>query len=161
MVFKVIGGSARPTGLTAANVLGLSNQTSPVASYAVPAANRPTRLEGVRVIARRPELPRRLGPNAAAILELLRDRGRWAELSPQETVARMLELLREEGRYEQLARAAEKEPPRVRAMLGALGETIGAPATVVERLRKSLNPLSRFEFGVFRLLPNAKAWQAK
>ncbi len=161
VVFKVLGGRARPTGPTAANVLGFSTQTSPVAVYAVSAANKPSRLEGARVIPRRPELPRSLGAEDAAILEILRDRGRWAELSPEETVARMQKLLREEGRYERLARAAEKEPPRVRAMLGALGETIGAPEAVLRRLRQSLNPLSKFEFGVFRVLPNAKEWQGK
>ena len=161
VVFKVLGGSARPTGPTAANVLGFSTQTLPVAVYAVSAANKPSRLEGARVIPRRPELPRSLGAEDAAILEILRDRGCWAELSPEETVARMQKLLREEGRYERLARAAAKEPPRVRAMLGALGETIGAPGASVAELRKTLNPLSRFEFGLFRVLPNAKEWQAK
>jgi hypothetical protein len=49
----------------------------------------------------------------------------------------------------------------VRALLGALGEHIGKHPKAVTQLRGSLNPLSRFDFGVFVAMPNAKAWQAK
>lgn len=70
-------------------------------------------------------------------------------------------LLREEGRYLRLAEVADTEPPRVRALLGALGEQLGGHPKVVSQLLDSLNPLSRFDFGLFTGLPNAKAWQAK
>ncbi len=46
-------------------------------------------------------------------------------------------------------------------MLGALGTGVGADPAAVQRLRKSLNPLSRFDFGLFRGLPHAREWQAK
>jgi hypothetical protein len=59
------------------------------------------------------------------------------------------------------APAATQEPPRVRAMLGALGEFAGADEQYVRELRESLNPLSRFDFGVLATLPNARSWQAK
>ena len=35
------------------------------------------------------------------------------------------------------------------------------PAPLLDRLRRSLNPLSRFDFGQLRNLRYAKEWQAK
>jgi hypothetical protein len=82
-------------------------------------------------------------------------------LSPEATVRRTLEILAEKGRYRRLLAAADTEPPRVRALLGALGQELGTAQRTLERLRASLNPLSRFEFGLFSGLPSARAWQAK
>jgi hypothetical protein len=45
--------------------------------------------------------------------------------------------------------------------MGALGEQIGKPAKMLHHLRASLNPFSRFDFGVLSALPNARSWQAK
>ena len=46
-------------------------------------------------------------------------------------------------------------------MLGAIGEQIGKKGTILGRLRASLNPLSRFDFGLLAGLRSAKRWQAK
>jgi hypothetical protein len=94
-------------------------------------------------------------------LDFLRTGGRTSERSPQATIRRTLELLSEAGRYRRLTDIGDAEPPRVRALLGALGERIGKHPKAVTQLRGSLNPLSRFDFGVFVAMPNAKAWQAK
>jgi hypothetical protein len=56
---------------------------------------------------------------------------------------------------------APSEPPRVRAMLGAIGQQIGQPGKVLARLRSTLNPLSRFDFGILTALAHALEWQAK
>jgi hypothetical protein len=53
------------------------------------------------------------------------------------------------------------EPPRVRAMLGTLGAELGMPDRTLQKLRTSLNPLSRYDFGALRALRHARAWQAK
>jgi hypothetical protein len=53
------------------------------------------------------------------------------------------------------------EPPRVRAIIGALLELSNVAQSTVEPLKKSLNPLSKFDFGLFTELPNAHQWQAK
>lgn len=95
------------------------------------------------------------------MLELLRDRASTSDLPPAKTAQRLQELLSDRERFARLARAATDEPPRVRAMLGALGECAGADEQQVRALRKSLNPLSRFDFGVLSALPNARSWQAK
>ena len=60
-----------------------------------------------------------------------------------------------------LLRVATTEPPRVRALLGAFGQVLRTPDALLMGLRRSLHPLSRFEFGVFGVLPTAEAWQAK
>jgi hypothetical protein len=53
------------------------------------------------------------------------------------------------------------EPPRVRAIIGAIGEQLRKKPAVLDHLRASLNPSSRFEFGVFAALPHARKWQSK
>jgi hypothetical protein len=49
----------------------------------------------------------------------------------------------------------------VRAILGAIGEQIGKKPAAIRRLRASLNPFSKYDFGFFSSLPGAKHWQAK
>ena len=99
------------------------------------------------------------------MLEFLRDRGSYGEYGPTATLERLRALLLEPGaahdRYRPLVSVALTEPPRVRAMLGALMHWAGLPESLWTPLRKSLNRLSRFEFGLFVALPNAKEWLAK
>lgn len=49
----------------------------------------------------------------------------------------------------------------MRATLGALGQDLGMPESVLAPLRASLNPLSRFDFGSLASLRSAKEWQGK
>jgi hypothetical protein len=69
--------------------------------------------------------------------------------------------LSEPGRFERLLAAAASEPPRVRAMLGAIGQQTGQPGSKLARLRESGLRLSRFDFGILATLANAREWQAK
>jgi len=69
--------------------------------------------------------------------------------------------LSQPGTLERLLKVSRHEPPRVRAMLGAFGEKIGHKPEVLRQLRASLNPFSKFDFGMLAALPNARAWQAK
>ncbi|MBS1868041.1 MAG: AbiEi antitoxin N-terminal domain-containing protein [Actinobacteria bacterium] len=150
-----------PAGLSAANVLGLSTQNPARGEFATPASDPPTALAGSRVRTRRPRSRATLTSEEGALLELLRDRATTSDLAPAETAQRLQELLSDGERFARLAQAASEEPPRVRAMLGALGELAGAEEQHVRALRKSLNPLSRFDFGMLSTLPNARDWQAK
>lgn len=152
-----------PSGVAAANLLGFSTQTAARGELATIASSLPRKLIGDDAVvhARRPADWASLSEPDAALLDVLRRSGRTSELSPDETLRRTLELLRADGRFGRLARIASSEPPRVRAMLGALGEQIHARRKTLDELRLSLNPLSRFEFGTFARLPNAQAWQAK
>jgi hypothetical protein len=148
-------------GLSAANELGLSTQNPRRPEYATPAPGAPTALKGAVVHTGRPAERAGLSAEDGAILETLRERAHSSDLSPTKTAGRLLRLLDDEQRFRALARAAEAEPPRVRAMLGAIGEELGMPAGALERLRKGLNPLSRFDFGALSSLRYARQWQAK
>lgn len=91
----------------------------------------------------------------------MRERARSSDLPPDETAKRLLRLLAKEGRFSRLTKAALAEPPRVRAMLGALGQELDVLPSQLEPLRESLNLLSRFDFGQLAGLRHAREWQAK
>jgi hypothetical protein len=150
-----------PTGLSASAALGLSTQNPARPEFATPAASAPAALQDATVHTRRPASRFELDAPDGALLELLRDRARYSDLSPQETVRRLVSMLSDRARFKRLAKAALSEPPRVRAMLGALGEQAGAPTAALAELRESLNPISRFDFGALAALPNAREWQAR
>lgn len=161
VVSQTLKAPLHAAGLSAANALGLSTQNPGRPEYATPAASPPTALRGTIVHTRRPAQRGALPAEDGAILETLRDRARYSDLSPKQTVRRLLGLLADEGRFVALADVAMAEPPRVRAMLGAIGQELNMPAPILSRLRGSLNPLSRFDFGRLRSLRHAGEWQAK
>jgi hypothetical protein len=152
-----------PSGLSAANLLGFTTQMASRGEIATIAPSLPRKLIGNDTIihTRRPERWARLSEADAALLDFLRHEGKFSELSEEETIQRTLALLSKEGRLDRLLRIARSEPPRVRAMLGALGERLGANPRMLRHLQGSLNQLSRFDFGALKLLPNARKWQAK
>lgn len=150
-----------PAGLTAANMLGLTTQNPKTLEYATPAPTRPQILARARVHTKRPPQREALSAKDGAILETLRERARSSDLSPPRTVETLVRLLAEDDTFERIATAALFEPPRVRAMLGALGQELGVPDDKLARLRESLNPLSRFDFGDLGQLRHAREWRAK
>lgn len=150
-----------PAGLSAANVLGLTAQNPRYHEYATPAPGSPTALRNAIVHTGRPSQRVGLSAEDGAILETLRDRANSSDLPPEQTAERLLRFLADAERFRRLADAALAEPPRVRAMLGALGQQLDVPARILGRLRRSLNPLSRFDFGLLTSMRYAKEWQAK
>ncbi|MGD9689486.1 MAG: hypothetical protein AB7K52_07230 [Phycisphaerales bacterium] len=156
-------GGVFPAGIAAAGMLGLTTQTARRKEVATSALSLPRKLVGSDTVihTRRPEAWSSLTPTEAAILDVLRRGARSSELTPQETAKRLQRLLQEDNRLKRLLRVALSEPPRVRAMLGALAEDIRPKRSELVRLRASLNPFSRFDFGLLGVLPHAKKWQAK
>jgi hypothetical protein len=152
-----------PSGIAAAGLLGFTTQTARRGELATSALSLPRKLIGRETIvhARRPEAWSKLSEIDAALLDFLRRGGRTSELTPRETIRKTRALLMERNRYRRLIAVADTEPPRVRAILGALGEQVGRPAGELNRLRMSLNSLSRFDFGIFADMENARDWQAK
>jgi len=152
-----------PSGVTAANLLGFTTQTAGRGEVATSGFTLPRKLLGPDTVVhtRRPEAWAGLSDEDAALLDFLRRGGKTSELPPHQTIRRALRLLSEKGRFHRLLKIAATEPPRARALLGALGEQIGIKVAALATLRATLNPLSRFDFGVFSELPNATAWQAK
>jgi hypothetical protein len=152
-----------PSGIAAANILGFTTQAAARREIATTANNLPRKLIGEDVIihTRRPAAWAELSESEAAMLDFLRRGGELSELPPTQTVKRTLSFLSAGRQYEHLLKVASTEPPRVRAILGALGENLGKKPRALRQLRESLNPSSRFDFGAFAALPHARAWQAK
>jgi hypothetical protein len=152
-----------PSGISAAGLLGFTTQTARRGEVATSALSLPRKLIGSDTVVhtRRPEAWASLSHPDAALLDFLRRGGKTSELSPEETVRRTLALCSERGRFERLLKIAASEPPRVRALLGAIGEGIAKQPAALARLRASLNPFSGFDFGLLSGLPHARKWQAK
>lgn len=152
-----------PSGIAAANRLGFSTQTARQSEVATTALSLPRKLlaPGTIVHTRRPAAWNNLSEQDAALLDFLRQGGNTSELSPEQTVRRVLDLFSQPGQWERLLRVAATEPPRIRAMLGAIGTHRGCDAPALNRLRATLNPFSKFDFGRLSGLPHAREWQAR
>jgi hypothetical protein len=152
-----------PSGISAASLLGFTTQTARRGEVSTSALSLPRKLIGPETVihTRRPEAWAGLSDADAALLDFLRRGGRTSELSPEETTRKTLSLISQKGRLERLLKVADSEPPRVRALLGAIAEEIGKNAAARARLRASLNPFSRFDFGLLAGLSHAGSWQAK
>lgn len=152
-----------PAGNAAANLLGFTTQNAAKVEVATNKLSLPRLIVGKETVihTRRPESWKTLSSKEAALLDFLRKGGKNSELSSEETVKKLLEHFRKEDLFESLIRVTESEPPRVRAMLGAIGQQIGSQKDILISLKKSLNPLSRFDFGNLITLKYAKQWQAK
>jgi hypothetical protein len=152
-----------PAGVAAANLLGLTTQNPARIELATNGSSLPRLIVGKETVihTRRPDSWRTLSETEAALLDVLRNRGAFSELAPDELVGKLLVHVGEKGRLERLLKVAPSEPPRVRALLGAIGQQLGQSERRLAELRKSLNPLSRFDFGNLIALTHAKEWQAK
>jgi len=157
------GNRVFPSGIAAANLLGFTTQNPNKIEIATNALSLPRMLVGRNAIihTRRPEAWSSLREADAALLDFLRQGGKTSELSPEETIRKTLKLLSEEDCFERLMMVAIHEPPRVKALLGALGEQLGKKHAYLEKLKKHLNPFSKFDFGLFGSLKTAAKWNAK
>jgi hypothetical protein len=152
-----------PAGVNAANLLGFTTQNAIDGTFATTANSLPTAWLGQRakLYTRRPSTWENLSATEAALLDFLRSRGEWSDLSPAETNLQLLNHFRVPGRFDRLVAIAHAEPPRVRAMLGAIGQELKYAKDLLQQLRTGLNPYSRFEFGKLSTLWYATEWQAK
>ena len=152
-----------PVGIAAANLLGFTTQNPARVEVATNGSSLPRLIFGNETVihTRRPESWRNLSEMDGALLDFLRNRAEASEQSSEETVKKLLGYFREHGRFDRLLGIAQSEPPRVRAMLGAIGQQLGHHESMLLSLRQSLNPLSRFDFGLLAALAHAREWQAK
>lgn len=160
-VGELVGrGRSNPAGLTAANALGLTTHVPARMEFAVE-GKRPTPPRGVAFKTRTGTNRRDLPAREAALLEVLRDINHLTDLSPPETTRKLRRVLADDLARSRVVRAAIGEPPRVRAMTGALAEAAGASETELKSLRKTLNPMTRYDFGALSVLPTARTWGAR
>ena len=152
-----------PAGAGAANMLGFTTQNPTRIEVATNGVSLPRLFYSKDAIVhtRRPESWLALSQTDAALLDFLRNRGTSSALPAEETLNKLLGYFREPGRLERLLKISPTEPPRVRAMLGAIAQQLGQSNSRLSRLRSTLNPLSRFDFGILVTLPYAREWQAK
>jgi hypothetical protein len=164
VALKKLEGKTRLTGASAANILGLSTQV-PARPQLIAFASQPPKNAGAaRIRLRRSSRLHPLPALEGALLEFIRDRGETADTGPEESFRRLRDFLTRQlttSRLRELRQAALAEPPRVRAILGALLAYAELPENLWEPLKASLNPLTKFDFGLFAELPNAREWQAK
>jgi hypothetical protein len=146
-----------PAGVNAANLLGFTTQNAIDGTFATTAWLG----QRAKLFTRRPSTWENLSATEAALLDFLRSRGEWSDLSPSETNQQLLNHFRVPGRFERLVAIAHAEPPRVRAMLGAIGQELKYAKDLLQQLRAGLNPYSRFEFGKLSSLWYAQEWQAR
>jgi len=153
----------KPSGSAAYNRLGFTTQVSPTTTFAV---SRRVRLASsgsrTRLKLRPAAAVRDASADERAMLDALRDL-RWIpDTTPERVVARIGDLFRSRRvSFERVARFARREPPRVRAVLGAIGNAIGARRKVLEQLKASLNPMTHFSMGLSDKLDNAREWNIR
>lgn len=160
-VLKHKGINWKPSGLPAYNGLGLTTQVSPTLTLDVPekvyslrtGSDSKLRLRaGVTVSG--------LSDNERAVLDALRDLRRIPDSTPAEAASKIRDLFAAKRfSFSRLARRSLNEPPRVRALLGAIGTEVGADRNALMALRKSLNPMTTFRLGVSEALPSATEWR--
>lgn len=172
-VLRARGEVPMPSGVGEYNRLGLTPQMSGAVTRATRRRVAPMRVGGVRLYATtRPlDAQRGIRPEERTALDALRDITRIPDALPGDVLRRLGMLIRSgEFDFVRLARFARPEPPRVRALLGALGEELRhanvgrrVPVKMLRELRESLNPLTSFAVpGVSAALPHsAAAWHIK
>ncbi len=93
------------------------------------------------------------------ILDSIRNLKNVPDSTPTDAVTKIIGHLRTSGRsMKKLLRFAQSEPPRVRAVLGAIAEQMGYRGPETGMLKQSLNPLTKYHVDVASALPNATSW---
>lgn len=147
------------------NRLGLTTQMS---NTLTSASSRPVRMKGIRGIplrfVSRPLVEQKgIRNEERTALDSLRDIAKIPDTTPAQTISRIIHLVKG-GKldFDRLARFALAEPPRARALLGAIGEEANIDPAALRSLRRSLNPLSTYRIaGAASALSNSEEWHIK
>jgi hypothetical protein len=155
-------GTLVPSGQTQYNRLGLTDQVSAAITVASDKPMRAAPINGIRVSARVRPLRQQPGiqPHERAALDALRNVSRIPGSDSHTVVSRVKQLLANQSLdVKRLVRYAKSEPPRVRALLGAIGDDLGFTDDV-RSLRATLNPLSTFRVMKVPLV-SARSWNIR
>lgn len=145
--------------------LGLTTQMTNVLTSA---SDRTVRMKGVggvglRFVNRPLALQKGIRAGERTVLDSLRMLEKIPDSTPEQVLSRLVSLIKR-GKldFDRLARFAREEPPRVRALLGAIGETAGVDAAKLSGLRKSLNPITTYRIaGAASVLKKSAAWNIR
>jgi hypothetical protein len=145
--------------------LGLTTQAPGALTRAVSRRMRIKDVRGIplRTVTRPLSKQKGIRDEERTALDALRNAHRIPDTSPEKAIARIKTLLRTHYLdFDRLSRFATVEPPRVRALLGAIGEDLKCDLEPVTRLRRSINPLSFYKIpGASKALKHAKEWRIK
>jgi hypothetical protein len=151
----------KPRGLPVYNALGLTTQVSPVATFDVDydLTSLRTNMGGRRVRYRSVAAVKKMRPEERAVRDALRDLKSIPDTSADIVLHRIADLFRS-GRlsFGRMVKAADKEPPRVKALLGTIGTILGEGADALKSLRESLNSTTTFKLGLAESVPAARRW---
>lgn len=161
-ILKSRGIKATAGGLAAFNSLGLTTQVPSVVTLDV--EKKTGALGGATSKVRIKTVPRVRGMKAEerGVLDALAALKKIPDTTPVEVFGRVADLFKS-GRlsYSRVAEFAENEPPRVRALVGALGSLLREGLVARERLKRSLNGTTHFDLGIVGSVPEARSWQIR
>ena len=171
-VLKLRGARAVPSGNGQYNRLGLTTQVSGAITRAVSRRLHMSLASGISVYLSERPLDKQKGirPEERTALDALRRLGAIPDADTRGVLERIRVLLEARTlKFDRLARFALSEPPRVRALIGALGEEMlerrageRVPLRALSALRASVNPLTVFNIrGAAETLKRAHAWRIK
>lgn len=94
----------------------------------------------------------------AALIISLRDIKNIPDTSIQDALGKIKDQLRNSKRLNQIILLAKHEPPRVRALIGAIAQSNDFDSIKLNQLKKTLNPLSKYNLGIRQFLHTAQYW---
>ena len=148
----------KPSGLALWNKLGLTTQVPAVSTVAVDRRIEIKNLKGMVRLLRVSSL-RDITNEERAALDALRDLRFVPDTTPADTIRRLVDLCRTNVlSFTRMSKAARREPPRVRALLGLMGALLGEDERTLTRLRESLNTTTVFKLGLADAFPDAYGW---
>lgn len=159
-----------PSGSSQYNRLGFTTQVSGAITRT---SDRLIHVKGaggipLRITTRPLHFQKGIYPDERTVLDALRDLSHIPDTTPERVMIRIKDIIGSgKLKFGRLAKFGLEEPPRVRALLGALGEDLrneGMPisSSDLERLKKSLNFLSTYRIpGLSKCMPHAVAWNIR
>lgn len=94
----------------------------------------------------------------AALILSLRNIKKIPDVSLKDALAKIKNQLKDPKRVNTIIHLAKSESPRVRALIGAIVQSNGFNDDKLQQLKKTLNPLSKYNLGVKQFLPTAQDW---
>jgi hypothetical protein len=157
------------SGVAQFNRLGLTTQVSAAMTFAADRRVNKKKIFGISVHSnhRRLDEQKTITSEERTILDVLRDIHHIPDATPAEVLGRIRTLIGER-KFDQgrLVRFSLIEPPRVRALLGALIESLPRRSRKTDEhircLRDHLNELTTYRLpGVLDMFPSARRWGIK
>jgi Family of unknown function (DUF6088) len=93
------------------------------------------------------------------LLDAIRNLKHAPDVSPNDAIEKIIYKLSLASKtLKRLLRFTLGEPPRVRAVMGAIADHLGYQGREIELVKRSLNPLTRYKLGIASTLPTASTW---